>query len=262
MLLLGAALTALVLPLVEGRSHHWPLWTWLCLGSVPVLLSAFVRYEMRRVAPLIDMGLFKIWTFNAGLGVQLLFWIGQGAFFITFALYCQLGLGLTPLASGCLFLTVGAGFMASSTAARHVVTRLGVGTLTLGALVMGSGLTLVLAVGGHARVGHVAPLIAPLVVVGVGMGFVLGPLTGVTMSAVGHEHAGAAAGVFSTGVQIGTAIGVAVIGVVFFNAVGDGSVPDDYRHAFATGLPYLMGLFGVITACTATLRRPGRGDNG
>ncbi len=42
--LVSAALTAIVLPLVEGRQQGWPLWTWLTLASAPVLIAAFVAH--------------------------------------------------------------------------------------------------------------------------------------------------------------------------------------------------------------------------
>ncbi len=40
-------LTAIVLPLVDGRAHGWPLWTWLCLAGAPVLLGAFALQQRR-----------------------------------------------------------------------------------------------------------------------------------------------------------------------------------------------------------------------
>ena len=55
-------LTAIVLPLVEGRAHGWPLWTWLSLAAAPVLLGAFVLQQRRLAArggtPLMPPALF------------------------------------------------------------------------------------------------------------------------------------------------------------------------------------------------------------
>ena len=42
-----AALTALVLPLLEGRQHGWSTWTWLSLAAAPVLLAGFVVHQRR-----------------------------------------------------------------------------------------------------------------------------------------------------------------------------------------------------------------------
>lgn len=39
--------TAMVLPLVEGRTHGWPLWTWLSLAAAPLILAAFALQQRR-----------------------------------------------------------------------------------------------------------------------------------------------------------------------------------------------------------------------
>src|SRR6185503_3118627 len=76
--LVTAGLTAVILPLVEGRRHGWPLWTWLALGAAPVLLGAFAvhqrRLGRRGGAPLLDPALFRKRAFSAGLLTQLVFW--------------------------------------------------------------------------------------------------------------------------------------------------------------------------------------------
>ena len=46
-MLLTAGLTAVVLPLVEGRQHGWPAWTWISFGVAPLLLLGFVAHQRR-----------------------------------------------------------------------------------------------------------------------------------------------------------------------------------------------------------------------
>ena len=57
--LVVGALTALVLPLVQGQSQGWPLWTWVTLGGAAVLavLAGFRGVALRRrgIAPLVDV---------------------------------------------------------------------------------------------------------------------------------------------------------------------------------------------------------------
>ena len=67
--LASAALTALVLPLVEGRQNGWPVWTWICLALAPLLVSGFV-IQQRRVrgrggSSLVDLSLFRARSFSA-----------------------------------------------------------------------------------------------------------------------------------------------------------------------------------------------------
>ena len=85
------ALIAVVLPLLEGRQHGWPVWTRLSLAAAPLLLACFVLHQRRLTradaGPLLDMALFRERSFSAGLLTQLCFWAGQGSFFVVLALY-------------------------------------------------------------------------------------------------------------------------------------------------------------------------------
>src|SRR5580698_5916942 len=87
--LVTVAVTAIVLPLVEGQAHGWPLWTWLSLAVAPLLLAAFAvqqrRLASRGGAPMLAPALFKSRAFTAGLAGQLVFWCGQASFFLVLA---------------------------------------------------------------------------------------------------------------------------------------------------------------------------------
>jgi MFS family permease len=84
--LVTAGLTAIVLPLVEGRQHGWPVWTWLSLAAAPVLLGGFWRQQQRVArnggAPLLPPALFAAPGFGTGLMAQFVFWCGQASFFL------------------------------------------------------------------------------------------------------------------------------------------------------------------------------------
>jgi EmrB/QacA subfamily drug resistance transporter len=106
-LLLTVGLTAVVLPLVEGRQHGWPAWTWVAFGIAPLLLLGFVSHQ-RRLArhggePLLPPAMFRARSFTAGLVTQLAFWSGQASFFLVLALYLQQGRGLSALDAGLVF---------------------------------------------------------------------------------------------------------------------------------------------------------------
>jgi MFS family permease len=76
-------LTAIVLPLVDGRAHGWPLWTWLTLAAAPFILGAFAVQQRRLAraggAALLPPALFDAPGFAVGLVAQLLFWCGQAS---------------------------------------------------------------------------------------------------------------------------------------------------------------------------------------
>jgi predicted MFS family arabinose efflux permease len=85
------------------------------------------------------------------------------------------------------------------------------------------------------------------------MGLVMGPVMSTVLEKVSPEHAGAASGVLSTAQQVGNAVGVAAIGVVYFGSLDSGhSIP----HAFQLGLVGLAGLSLVVAGVVQLL--PGR----
>ena len=255
--LVTATLTAVVLPLVEGRQHGWPLWTWLSLAAAPALLAAFATHQRavsrRGGAPLLDPALFCERAFSAGLFCQLVFWCGQASFFLVLALYLQLGRGLDALQAGLVFTILAAAYLAASLRAPKLTLRLGRRLLAGGALVLASGHALLAAsvadVGTTGSVGLLAPA---LLLVGAGMGLVITPLTSTVLQALEPQRAGAAAGALSTMQQVGNAIGVAVTGVIFFGALDGG-----FAHAFELSLAQLAVLCVAVAGLTRLLpRRP------
>jgi hypothetical protein len=82
------------------------------------------------------------------------------------------------------------------------------------------------------------------------MGTVIAPLTHRALAAVPPKLVGSASGVVSTIQQLGGALGVAVIGIIFYGATGAGS-PDRFPHALGLSLAFLTGLELVLAALTA-----------
>jgi EmrB/QacA subfamily drug resistance transporter len=252
MVIASVALVAIVLPLIQGRQAGWPAWTWPCLIGGCVLLAAFAWYQHRVAArggtPLIDPALFRERAFTAGLLAQLVFWTGQASFFLVLALYLQEGRGLTALASGVVFTAIGAGYLVTSSTAHHLARLLGRQVIAVGAVIMAAGLALLWAgaaagAGGAGSEGGagVGWLVPGLLVDGLGMGMVLAPLAVTVLARVSPQHAGPAAGVLSTVQQVGNALGVALLGIVFYGALG-GGVP----HAFRGCLIFLIAVELVL----------------
>ncbi|MFG3051395.1 MFS transporter [Kitasatospora sp. NPDC048239] len=219
-LLATLGLTGLVLPLIQGREQGWPLWTWLCLGGAVALLAVFAVHQHRHTGtPLVDTGLFRSRAFTAGLLAQLAFWLGQASFFLVLALHLQLGRGLDALGAGLVFTAIGLGYLLTSTRAHLVAARLGRQAVALGGLLMAAGLVLLdLAVYGGGTTGSVWWLVPGLFVDGLGMGLVIAPVTGVVLAGVEPRLAGSAAGVLATVQQVAGALGIALIGLVYYGA--------------------------------------------
>ncbi|HZY77819.1 MAG TPA: MFS transporter [Jatrophihabitantaceae bacterium] len=252
--LITLTLTAVVLPLVEGRQYGWPLWSWLSFAAAPVLLAAFVGHQRRRDlagrAPLVHLGLFADGRFRIGSLAGLTFGLVPAAFFFVLALYLQAGRGFSPVFSGVVFTAVGVGYFLAMVLAAGVEARLGRQVLALGSLAVGLGCVL-LAVAPSA--GPSAELVPGLALIGFGIGLVLVPLSQTVLADVEPAHVGAAAGVLATAQQVGGGLGVAVIGVVFFDAAGRGLV-----HAFTVSLWVLAALTLGTAALVQALPRKGR----
>src|SRR5882757_1881526 len=253
--LITVALVALVLPLVEGRQYGWPVWTWISLGVAVGLFAEFGWWE-RRLArlgrtPLVDMTLFRERAFSAGMIATMTYFAGLASFFLVLALYLQLGRGLGALESGEIFSLLGIGFLAASIAAQKLAARLGRQALALGALVLAAGLAL-FRLEAH---GSTLALIPAFIVVGTGMGIVMAPLTATVLAGLAPRHAGSAAGVLSSVQQVGNALGVSLIGIVFYGAAGSASAGAGIVHAFEVSIPYLVGLAVAVALLVQLLPR-------
>ena len=243
------ALTAIVLPLIEGQQHGWPPWAWLSLAASPAVLGAFVAHQLRRRsagrAPLVDLALFRRRTFGIGSLAALTFALVPPSFFFVLALYLQEGRGFSPLFSGVIFTAVGAGFFAAMLVTPAMTARLGRQVLALGAVVVAAGCLLLAAAADSASS---AELLPGLAIAGFGIGMVLVPLSATVLRGVDPRHAGAASGVLSTAQQVGAALWVAVVGVAFYRGLAAGS----FTHAFAVSLDLLAALT-VLTAALVQL---------
>jgi MFS family permease len=255
--LVVGTLTALVLPLVQGQSQGWPLWTWLTLaGAVVLAVLTGVRgaaLRRRGTLPLVDVTAMRVRPVGAGQLGQFLLFTGMAAYFLVLALYLQDGRGLGPLASGMVFTSVAVPYMIGTRNAARVLGRLGPRAgITAAALTFGAGHVLLLAVvEAIGTGGSLLWLVPGLAVGGAGMGVTLSGLVGAVMSSVSPQHAGTVSGTSSTLQQAANAIGVALVATIFFGRLHDGMVP-----AFEASLVYLIAT--TVAVALAARFLPGR----
>ncbi|MBP7456561.1 MAG: MFS transporter, partial [Ottowia sp.] len=222
--LVSAGLTLLLVPLIEGPGQGWPAWSLLSLGVAVLLLALFHRQqEQRRMAgglPLVDMRLLAQRRFALGAVLVLLVYSTSSSFFLCFALLVQTGLGLDPFMAGSIFAPCSVGFVLASLAAPRLVARWGTRAIVAGAMVYAVSIGLLIAQVWMAGAELVpARLIPVLVVVGAGQGFIMTPLLNLVLGFVDEAQAGMASGVISTVQQVGAALGVAVVGILFAAAL-------------------------------------------
>lgn len=223
--LVAAAAGLLVYPLMQGREADWAPWTFGMMAASVVVLGVFAWWQARRCArgqdPLVTMGLFAKRAFSGGMGVIMMFFGAFGGLMLTLTLFLQLGLGYSASHAGlslgpvCLGLAIGAGLaggLLTPRFGRHVL-HAGFALLVVGAL--GVGLVL------DSRQMSVTTwqLAGPLLVAGLGVGFVAGSLFGFILAAVADDEVGSASGVLNALQQLASAVGIAVLGTVFFGAL-------------------------------------------
>ncbi|MFJ3926091.1 MFS transporter [Streptomyces sp. NPDC090022] len=260
----------LIYPLTQGRENDWPLWGFVCMGAVPLVIAGFVAYEKYKIkkdgSPLVELSLFKVKSFAAGIGVQLTFGIATGIFFLTWTLMMQMGLGWSALRAGLTGIpfSISVSF-AAAISVQKLVPRFGRKVLQAGALTMAAGLVLYIWASGHYGL-DIAPwqMAAPLVLMGLGMGLIVAPLTETVLSEVPREHAGSASGLINSTGQMGNALGLGLTSVVYFGAIeNEHIVGPQYVEAFRGALWWVVAVLVVIFAVMFLLPRqapaPGSG---
>lgn len=248
-LLLGAGLFLLVLPLVIGRDQGWPAWSFACLAISPVVLAVFAAYERRRTrgdaGPLINTALFRQRPFTLGLLASLVFFSGIPSFFMILLITLQGGLGYSPVKAGGVTLGFALALAIGSARSAAAARRLGSRVLVVGCALMLIGQASVIAVLYWRGTGLAGwQLLLPLFVAGIGGGFFLAPVTSIVLAGISARDAGAASGALATTQQVGAAIGIAAVGVIFFGLIGANAsasaasvVPSLRGYLAAAGLP-------------------------
>ena len=224
-LLISSGLFLLVYPLTEGREKGWPLYLYAMLAASLPLLVGFVVLQRRKTqrdsGPLLLMTLFANRSFRGGLVLSLVFFAGIPAFFFTFSLYLQIGLGYSPLRSGLTTLPFAIGSGLASARSDSLAKRLGREVLAVGAgLLAVSMVGAILVLHANGTDLHAWAIGPVLFVAGLGLGCFIAPLTNLVLAGIQGREAGSASGVLSTTQQIGGAIGVALIGIVLFGLLG------------------------------------------
>ncbi|MEU5437998.1 MFS transporter [Streptomyces sp. NPDC020719] len=215
----------LVYPLVEGRDLGWPRWLFGLLAAGALGLLLFAAHELRRErtgrTPLIRMSLFANRGFSGGLLLVVLFYGAFLPFFLVFSVYAQAGLGYTALQTGVTLVPYAFGSGLGSGASIALASRLGRSILHIGLLLLIAGTCWITwTVHHHGSDLHRLQMLAPLLAAGLGFGLTVTPLVTLILAKVPLRHAGSASGTLTTAQQFGSAVGIALLGSLFFGLLG------------------------------------------
>ncbi|MEU5632317.1 MFS transporter [Streptomyces rishiriensis] len=215
MALAAAGLCAVVWAIVHGEPDGWT--SAKVLGTFTAgaaLLVAFVAWEARTEAPMLPLSFYRARSFTLTNIVSATMYFGVFGSLFLLAQYLQIVPARTPLEAGVRTLAWTLMPMFVAPAAGLLTDRVGGGRLmALGLFLQGVGLGWINLV---ADVDTAYPsLVGPMIVAGVGMGFVFAPTAAVVLGSVAKHHAGKASGANATVREIGGALGIAVLSTVF-----------------------------------------------
>jgi MFS family permease len=228
-LLIGAASLALIYPLVQGREEGWPAWAFGLMALGVVLLGLFALVERSgRGTPLIEPSLLRNGAFRGGLLFGIVFFAGFTGMMLVFSVFLQLGLGFSPEHTGLTFAPMSLGAAIGAGGSYPLMAKFGRHVLHTG-LVLGVAamVAVALVIGAQGTDTTSWQLAAPLLVYGIGMGFVFGPFFNVVLAGVDEHEVGSASGTLTAIQQLGGSAGIAVLATIFFSYLDDGTASPD-----------------------------------
>jgi EmrB/QacA subfamily drug resistance transporter len=256
----GIGLLALVYGLIEANNYGWTSARILGLFLIAaVALSAFVFLEMHQRLPMLDLSLFRNGTFAGANIVAILVTLAMFGIFVFFPIYMQTFRGWSPIQAGAALLPWTVMIVIFAPIAGRLSDRVGSRWLMAGGMTVVAICCLLLS-----RVTLTSSfwdMLPAFILGGLGMSFVMTPMSAAAMGAAPVAKAGVASGVLNTFRQVGVALGIAITGAIVADrasaAVRDGASPPE---AFVHGLTFAMKVsaaicFGAAIAAAVLVRR-------
>ena len=191
-----------------------------------------------------------------GVAVQLAFFGAFAGLLLCVSLFCQLGEGFSPIHAGLTLTPMVVGMLVGMGASFALVSRLGRHLLHLGVAIVAAGtvaLALTLAGVAGASSWDLAP---SLFVVGLGAGVSFGQLFDFILAGVADTEVGSASGLLEAVQQLAGALGVAVLGTIFFSAFASSLPPDALQIVAWACLAPLAAAFALIYRLPMRAREP------
>jgi EmrB/QacA subfamily drug resistance transporter len=254
--LITASLMLGVYTILGINAHGWGSTQTLGLGAVSLALgAAFIARQARIANPLMPLRLFRSRNVAGANAIQSLLVAGMFGMFFLGALYLQRILGYDAFEVGLAFLpaTIVMGTMSLGFSERLIMRFGPRTTLIPGVVAIGAGLLL------FARTpvdgAYVTDLLPPMLLTGVGVGTAFPSLMTLAMSGATPSDSGLASGLVNTSMQVGGAIGLAVLATLATERT-DGLLAGGAAHSAALNsgyhLAYLIGAVLVgLAVCIA-----------
>jgi EmrB/QacA subfamily drug resistance transporter len=208
-----AGLLSITYALIEANQLGWG--NAVIVGALSVgaiFLVAFCSWEYVTPHPMMPLDFFRIPAFSAGTTVAFCISLGMFGTFFFFSLYMQLIRGYSALQTGVRILPItGMIFFVAPIAGRWAQKHGSRGAMTLGPLLSGTGLLFLSRVGVNTDYKLMVPV---LMMMGIGMGLTMSPMTAAVMNAVGAQRAGLGSAMTNTAREAGGVFGIALLGTL------------------------------------------------
>ena len=249
------AVVSLVFAISQGDRVGWqsPL-ILTAFGATVVLGTGFVLWELRNLAPMVDVRLFRRVRFTSGISSSLLAFLVLFGLLVVAPFYFERAIGYGTIRTGLelMVMPVALGVVApwsGRMADRHGVRLPATAGMVLAAL-------------GLVGLGWMRPpaagFVALLAVVGAGLGLFTSPNNAGIMASIPRDQSGLASGLLNMSRGLGTALGLAVTTAVFTTLGGDGGTPPQVQRAFSATVIVLAGaaLAAAVIALVGTSSEP------
>lgn len=228
---------ALTYGIIEGRELGWTSAAVLgCFVAAAMALVAFLVIESHSTQPLIDPKFFRSLPFSGAVVSAIIGFASMGGFLLLNTLYLQQVRGYSALQAGLMTLPMAvATAVAAPLSGRWVGNRGPRGALLCAGIGVAIGGGLLAQISAHSSVLYLG---AAYFIFGVGFGLLNPPITTAAVAGMPRAQAGVAAAVASTSRQVGTALGVAVLGAIAFGRL---------HGPLSTGLPDASHASFIVT---------------
>ncbi|MEU8155592.1 MFS transporter [Micromonospora sp. NPDC048986] len=252
--LISLASFALMFPVIQGREAGWPIGMIVLVVAAVPLLWAFGMVQRRRDSrdgsALVPPDLVRQRSFVVGLIVLLIVFSALASLFLVLNYTLLIGYRWSPLRTALTGLGFPVGIVLTTGVAQRFAATRGRGLIQIGLTVMAAGLALLIVMfTSDGMTVTFWQLAAPILVMGLGMGLCVSIVTTVVLADVPPRNAGAGSGVTNAVLQLGAAVGVAVVGAIFFSLLDSRDFPD----AAATALCYNAGAIALAVLLTPFL---------
>lgn len=267
-LLAAGGMFSLVYGFANAETHPWGNWmVWAFLAAGGVLLALFTFWETRTAHPLLPLRVLA--DRNRAAAYLSVFVTGAGMFgiFLFLTYYLQETLGYSPVKTGLAFLPmIGALMVFAQLATIVVVPRVGAKPIVpVGALLAAAGMVWLTRLDLHSA--YTSDVLAPLLIMGAGIGMVMPPAMSLATLGVAPQDQGVASATTNTMQQVGGSIGTALFSTLAATSATD-YVKDHHPvtplvkanaalHSYATAYWWAAGFFVVAAVLAAVLYRKG-----